>query len=92
VESLYPSGNATIHDEYSFLNGLVGALTAGIYTPSTVKVRCRTGASGDFDLSGDQVSEILTSPGFLQRVERFMPARLEEAQFGVRALQEDSHD
>ena len=59
---------------------------------AAVQVWCRTGASGDFDLSGNQVSEILTSPGFLQRVERFMPGRLAEAQLVVQALQEDSQD
>ena len=29
LETVCPSGNATIHDEQSFLNGLVSALTGG---------------------------------------------------------------
>jgi hypothetical protein len=37
VEQRCPSGNATIHDEHTFLNGLVGILTPGIFTPTTVR-------------------------------------------------------
>ncbi|MDH3206790.1 MAG: Bor family protein [Gemmatimonadota bacterium] len=92
VALLCPSGNATIHNEQSFLNGLVEGLTVGIYAPTTVKILCRSGGSGDLGLSPDQVSSILTSPAFLQRVGRLLPGRLEEAQLGVEALQEDAQD
>ena len=92
VDLLCPSGNATIHNEQSFLNGLVGVLTSGIYTPTTVEVRCDSGRSADIALSEEEVVAILTSPAFLERVERVMPARAEEAQLGVQALEQDLQD
>lgn len=88
LRELCPSGNATIHDEQSFLNGLVQVLTAGIYAPSTVKIQCRSGSTADVRLSRDEVSAILASPAFLHRVEQMLPGRLEEAQLGVQAQQQ----
>ncbi len=87
IATLCPSGNATIHDEQSFLNGLVRVLTIGIYSPSTVTIRCDSGQSVDVELSENEIVSIITSPAFLERVERVMPGRLEEAQLGVRALE-----
>ena len=92
VEFLCPSGNATIHDEQSFLNGLVGALTMGIYTPTKVRIMCDTGRSAEVALSPKQVQEIVTSRAFLQRVERVMPGSLEDAQLGVQTFEEDFQD
>ena len=40
VRQQCPSGVATIETETSFMNGLVGAITLGIYTPQHVKVTC----------------------------------------------------
>ena len=89
VPRICPSGNATIHDEQSFLNGLVATLTWGIYSPTTVKIRCDSGDSAAVVLSESQVIAILTSPAFLERVETVMPGRLAEAQLGVQALEQD---
>jgi hypothetical protein len=41
-----PGGWSTINEEYSFLNGLVGGLTWGIYTPRTYTVICSSGGPG----------------------------------------------
>lgn len=35
-----PNGPAKIETQISFVNGLVGALTLGIYTPMSIKVTC----------------------------------------------------
>jgi hypothetical protein len=35
-----PNGVATVETQQSFVNGLVGALTLGIYTPQEVRVTC----------------------------------------------------
>ena len=83
-----PSGNATIHDEQTFLNGLVSVLTSGIYSPTTVTIRCAGGRSGDLELTEGEVMTILASPRFLERVEDLLPDRLGEAELGVRALQQ----
>jgi hypothetical protein len=40
-----PGGWSTINEEYSFLNGLVGGLTWGIYTPRTYTVICGSGGT-----------------------------------------------
>lgn len=86
IEQVCPSGNATILGEVSFLNGLVSALTGGIYSPTTVRVRC-AGASAalDIPLSADDVTRIVASRDFLQWVEEVAPDRLGE----VRSAQRD---
>lgn len=89
LEAECASGNATIHDEQSFLNGLVSVLTGGIYTPTTVTIRCARGGSTDIDLEESDLMTILSSPAFLERVEDLAPHRLAEAEHGVRALQQD---
>ena len=40
LEKLCPSGNATVKNRMTFLNGLVMILTSGIYSPSYIKIRC----------------------------------------------------
>lgn len=40
VRKSCPSGVATVETQQSFINGLVGALTLGLYTPQEVKVTC----------------------------------------------------
>ena len=86
VETVCPSGNATIHDEQSFLNGLVAVLTAGIYTPTEVKIRCDSGRSVDIRLDEGEVMSILRAPAFRDRVEHLLPERLVDVEAGVRAL------
>lgn len=63
-----PSGVATVETKQTFLNGLVGALTLGIFTPRDVTVTCASGTargSGlkEFfvapDASSDEKAEVL---------------------------------
>ena len=89
VTELCPSGNAPIHDEQTFLNGLVGALTGGIYTPTTVTIRCDSGRLAEVGLSESEVIAIVRSPAFLERVQMVMPGRLQEARLGIQALEQD---
>ena len=58
------TNDVTIHQEQSFLNGLVSALTFAIYAPRTVQIRCATGLA-DLDLREDEVRRITTEPIFL---------------------------
>jgi hypothetical protein len=44
VRTLCPSGVAVVETQQSFINGLLAALTIGIYTPQTVTVTCAAGA------------------------------------------------
>jgi len=45
-----PNGVARVETQLSFVNGLVGILTLGIYTPMTIEVTC---AGSGADLIGD---------------------------------------
>ena len=89
---LCPSGNATIHDEQTFLNGLVTFLTSGIYTPTTVTIRCSTGQSAQLQLSRKEIVSIVTAPAFRERLETVLPGRLREVESGIEALEEDFAD
>ncbi len=80
LQEVCPSGNATIHGEMSFLNGLVGILTGGIYMPTTVTVRCDTGQNAEFDLDEEDVARIVSDPAFLDWVEAVAPDLLEAAE------------
>lgn len=92
IDVLCPSGNATIHDEQSFLNGLVTVLTTGIYSPTTVTVRCEGGRAVDVALSERDVIGILTAPAFMERIKGMVPDRIEEARLGRQALEDDLQD
>jgi hypothetical protein len=41
-----PGGVARVETQQSFLNGLVGAITLGIYTPQEVRITCAAGSTG----------------------------------------------
>ena len=45
VTSNCPGGIATVETKQTFMNGLVGALTLGIFTPRDVKVTCAAGTA-----------------------------------------------
>ena len=90
LQAVCPGGsNATIHQEQTFLNGLVGVLTVGIYVPRTVKVRC-AGGGADLDLGEDEVRRIIADPVFLDRLGALLPERVAEAEEAVAALAQQS--
>ena len=60
-----PNGVATIETQQSFLNGLVGGLTLGIYTPQEVKVTC---ASGSGALPGARHIDVAQEAPISERV------------------------
>ena len=88
LEEICTSGNATIHEELSFLNGLVAAFIGAIYTPTTVKVRCDDGSQADLDLSAEQVELIVNDERFLLRIEEVLPELLEDVEVALLALEE----
>ena len=70
------SGNATIEAEESFLNGLVAVLTGGIYSPTTVRVRC-AGGMASLDLAPAELARVVSAPQFLAWVRVAKPQDLE---------------
>jgi hypothetical protein len=47
AQSKCPNGLSKVETEHSFLNGLVGGLTLGIYTPMHLTVTCAAGPTAD---------------------------------------------
>ncbi|GMV07906.1 MAG: hypothetical protein AMXMBFR53_41810 [Gemmatimonadota bacterium] len=78
VERMCPSGRATIEAKQTFLNGLVSALTSGIYTPTTLKVRCDNGRRASLELSPGDVATIVADEGFTAWVAAELPERSAE--------------
>lgn len=84
VERMCPSGQATIELRQTFLNGLVAGLTSGIYTPVTLKVRCRDGRRAALELTAEDVKRIVAEDSFEELVAAELPERLPEVA-GARA-------
>ena len=61
------SGVAKVETKHSFLNGLVGALTLGIYTPMTIIVTCSASGEGS---SADAAPVIETDANASAEVKR----------------------
>lgn len=47
LKRICPGGWATIKTETSFLNGLVDAVTSGIYSPQSITVQCARSAASE---------------------------------------------
>jgi len=86
VEQMCPSGRATIEARQTFLNGLVAALTSGIYTPTTLRVRCESGRRAALELSPGDVAAIVADEGFVAWVAAELPERAEEVAGAQAAL------
>ena len=67
-----PSGVSKVETQQSFLNGLVGFLTLGIYTPMEVKVTCA--ASGGDDLPDQTDVSISVGASLAEVQSAFMKA------------------
>lgn len=59
-----PAGVAVVETQQTFLNGLVGVLTLGIYTPQTVRITC---AAGDSGLRGAREIEVAAEASAAER-------------------------
>lgn len=75
VAEICPSGNATIHEEVSFVNGLIDVLIGVIYSPTTVTIRCEDGRQATIELSEETVATIVDDPRFPGLVEELAPQR-----------------
>jgi len=98
VSEVCPSGNATIKDSRSFLNGLVSAFTGIVWSPSMVTIYCDgggAGAKGDenaqnevkVQLSAHEMERIARDPRTMAWAERVDP---ESARRLGRALERES--
>ena len=78
LDEFCPSGNATVHQEVSFVNGLIDILTGLIYLPTTVEIRCDDGKAAQVVLEEQEVAEIVSDARFLDLVLEVAPERLVE--------------
>jgi len=79
VKKYCPSGKATIHEEITFVNGLIGALVGVVYYPTSVEIKCKGGKHAQIDLTKEQVAKIVAHPDFLYFVENVAPEKMDEA-------------
>lgn len=80
LDELCPSGNATVDQRQTVLNGIINILIGIIYSPTTVTVRCADGTSAQLELTGEEVSRIVADPRFLELVRELAPERLAEVE------------
>ncbi len=80
LADLCPSGNATIHEETSFVNGLVDFLTWFIYSPTTVTILCDDGTEAEIALSAADLERVIHHPRFPELVAEVVPTRLAETE------------
>ena len=92
VDKFCPSGNATVHEEQSFVNGLINVLIGIVYSPTTVTIRCDDGAVARVELDEEQVARLVRDPLFPLAVDRFAPERREEVWMALEAPVEDSDE
>jgi hypothetical protein len=63
AQSKCTTGVSKVETEHSFLNGLVGAVTLGIYTPMHLTVTCGTGPTADAPQQATpQAPSVATAP------------------------------
>ena len=56
LDSLCPGGIAEIQFQRSFIDGLIGSILQGLYTPTTTTVTCAGGSS--YKLDADQINTL----------------------------------
>jgi len=92
IDTFCPSGNATIHEEMSFANGIVDLLAFFIYTPTTVTVRCADGDEVEVALEREDIERIALDPLFLEYLEEVAPERTAEARAALDRRLVDADD
>jgi len=79
VKKYCPSGNATIKNKITFVNGLIGAIIGLVYYPTTVTIQCKKGGRATIELTPDQMAKIALDPNFLDFVEDVDPSLVPDA-------------
>ncbi len=87
LKEICPSGNATIKDEHSFVNGLIGAVIGFIWYPTTVEVYCGEGKAASIQLSPEQMRAIAALPETLDFARTVAPVKAAELEDALRTYQ-----
>ncbi len=85
TSSRCPNGVGRVETQQSFLNGLVGALTLGIYTPMTIVVTC-AGPDTPMDEADQNTVSIRLDANIEEKQHAFHDAAMLAARRGVPVL------
>jgi hypothetical protein len=80
IDEVCKSGNATIKNHISFVNGLIGMFTAIVWYPTTVEITCGGGGKAELELSVEEAAKLVADPEFLEVVRDVAPERLDDAE------------
>ncbi len=78
IKKVCASGNATIKDGQSFVNGLIGSLIGIVWYPTTVKVYCDGALKASFDLTPETMRKIALRSDVLREIQMVSPRKAEE--------------
>jgi len=78
IKKVCPSGNATVKDGQTFVNGLIGALIGIIYHPTTVKVYCDGAPKASIELQPETMRKIARRADVMRELQRVSPAQARE--------------
>lgn len=62
LQALCPAGVAEISSQESFVDALIGGLTAGLYTPRSVEVTCQSGVAYRVEEDSEGNVQVATNP------------------------------
>jgi hypothetical protein len=86
VKSVCPSGNATVKDQHTFVNLLIGSLIGIIYHPTTVEIWCDegggSGSTSSLVIPAETLRKMALNPrtlDFVQGVDAAQAAELSAA-------------
>jgi hypothetical protein len=86
ISELCPSGNATIYERTSFINGLISGVIGFAFAPTTVTVWC-AGKTASLQLDAAEVVAIVKAPLFSEWVREIAPDRVNEVATAITRLQ-----
>lgn len=74
-----PSGNATVTDEMSFVNGLVAFFVGIVYSPTSYRIQCADGTAHNVPLDREDAARIAARPDFVRHVGEIAPHLVPDA-------------
>jgi len=86
VKEFCPSGNATILERTTFINGLIGSVIGLIYAPTTVTIRCDDGRVSTLPLTRDEVANVVENQDFSDFVAELAPENMANLMLARRRL------
>jgi len=98
VNEICPSGNATIRDKTSFLNGLVAGFVGIIWSPTTVEVYCDNGSANADDndvaavinLTSSQMRTIAMDPSTIEFARSISSEKADELSAAINAYSQSN--